>query len=655
MRRLLLALGLIALASPAGAVSQYLQQYLAQHPGATTGCQTCHQSASGGLNFNVYGTSIRSFLAQGQNITAAIYSADGTAPVPVNCVLPQVNQGGVCVTPPPKPPVCVLPQVLQAGQCVTPTAGGGTPPPTPGPAATQPADGVAANDGWPFANRGITGNRYAATEHLITPANVGTLAMQSTATTSGSVLATPTVQGGYVYAGDKGGNISKYDAKTGRAVWTVKGADLFGSPTAIGRTAPAISGGMVVMGGWSLDLTAPSTSYVAALDQQTGAVRWKTLIDADQGARIMQSAIISKNIVYIGVGCVAAEINMYFQTPGSPVPTCRGSVVALQLVDGRQLWKTYTVPVGYSGGGSWSDTAAIDAATNTIFAGVGNTFTVPPAVRDCIVNMGGGDVGTMCDPVHSTVYNDSLIALDMRTGAIKWGKKVRSQDTYDVAGAPDFDVLGVQIYDTSDGKKIVGTGHKNGSYIALDRNTGDTLWVKNVGSASSLGGIERSCATDGVGLYCPVHNFIGAPQVLLDGTTTSGGYWTKFDAATGKVLWQVASPGGAKALSPMTLLPTGVVFGCSLDPAGKCYALSAADGHVLKELTTGASNGGGVAVFNGRVYIGNGYDGLNGLIALGGNGNSLMVYSISGAPADPLATTPTRSGGGRSGSDGNRD
>jgi outer membrane protein assembly factor BamB len=120
------------------------------------------------------------------------------------------------------------------------------------------------------------------------------------------------------------------------------------------------------------------------------------------------------------------------------------------------------------------------------------------------------------------------------------------------------------------------------------------------------------------------------------------------DAATGAVVWQTANPSGYKSLSPMTLAAGGVVFGCSLDPDGMCYALDAANGHVIKAFKTGASNGGGVAINQGKMVVGAGYNGLNDLIGLGGDAadKQIQVWVVPGAPADPLATTPPATGGG---------
>lgn len=673
---------LAALTAPVWAIPQYLTTYLSVHPGAGS-CQTCHVNSGGGSPYTAYGTKIKN-RAGNQTVLQAIMAADGTV-IPPKCVLPQVLQNNVCVTP--VVTTCVPPLVLKNGACVTPTAQTCTLPqvfrngvctdpvvvppvvtPPPGPVTNVPVDIASCGGGWPFSGRGIANNRYAAEEKWITSASVVNMTMQSSANVTGSVLATPTTQGGFIYAGDKGGSISKTDNKTGKAVWTVKASDLFGIPNAIARAAPAICNGMVIVAGWSLDLKTSNAAYVVALDQKDGHVRWTNHIETDTGAAIMQSPIIWGGTVYGGVGCVIAEIAQFFNGPGQPAPLCRGSVFALDVLTGKTRWKTNTVPVGISGGGVWSDTSALDTTTMTLFSGVGNSFTIPPAMMSCVLNMnGGGDVGTMCDSISQPSYHDSILALDARTGKPKWSKRDISHDAYGcgpncvaAGGPPDADVLGVTLADvTINGTKVpaVITGLKNGTVIAFNRNTGDTLWAKNLGPGSPLGGVERALTTDGVGVYAPSMNFVGAEVSLMDGSTTTAGFWSKLDAATGAVLWQTANPTGYKSLSPMTLVAGGVVFGCSLDPDGMCYALDASNGHVIKEYKTLASNGGGVAINQGKMIVGTGYNGLNDLIGLGSDATSkqIQVWAVPGAPADPLVTpttTPrTRDGDRRSGSD----
>lgn len=87
----------------------------------------------------------------------------------------------------------------------------------------------------------------------------------------------------------------------------------------------------------------------------------------------------------------------------------------------------------------------------------------------------------------------------------------------------------------------------------------------------------------------------------------------------------------------------GAVFGCSLDPTGLCLAMDAATGAILWQYATGGSNGSGVSVFNGRVYVGVGYGALDPYIPLGNStGQKVLVFSLPNQPADP----PVSGGGG---------
>jgi polyvinyl alcohol dehydrogenase (cytochrome) len=492
-----------------------------------------------------------------------------------------------------------------------------------------------------MAGYDIHNTRFANTERRITATNVHNLALLSTGTMTDSVLPTLTSQGNYVYAPDRKGQLSKIDVRTGRAVWTVKASVLTGQATAIFRPSPTLCSDLVITAGWSVDLTAPSTAYVMALSQSTGRLVWKVLVDTDQAARIYQSPIIYKGIIYIGVAGVAAEINSFLLGAGQPAPTFRGSIVALNLSTGRQLWKTFTVPVGYSGGGVWGNTLSIDEGRGVLYAGIGNNYSIPPASMACIAEL-GGDAGNLC--THPDNHIDGISALDLATGKFIWHKQIIPWDAYGcgvncptVAGAPDYDFpSGPQLFTIErNGQSIdvVGAGHKNGAYVALNRATGDILWARKAGPASPLGGIERECATDGGTIICPEMNWANETATLVDGSTTSGGFWTAFRATDGVILWQKANPTGFKSLSPMTVI-SGVVFGCSLDPTGVCYALDVTNGNILWQYATGGSNGGGVSVSNGRIFVGVGYGGLDPYISLGGSGNKVLTFALPGRGGD---------------------
>jgi polyvinyl alcohol dehydrogenase (cytochrome) len=574
------------------------------------------------------------------NCTPPQVSQNGVCVTPLTCLAPQILSGGICIDP---PLVCARPLVLQGGVCVSVVV-----PTPPTPSRYAPADVTACGGGWPMAGYDIHNTRFATTERQITAANVHNLTLLSTGTMADSVLPTLTTQGNYVYAPDRKGNLSKIDLRTGKATWTVKGSTLTGQATTILRPSPTLCSNMVIVAGWSVDLTGPSTAYVMALSQSTGQLIWKTLVDTDQAARIYQSPIIYKGTIYIGVAGVAAEINSFLKGAGQPAPTFRGSIIALNLSNGHQLWKTYTVPAGYSGGGVWGNTLSIDEDRGVLYAGIGNNYSIPPASMACIFEL-GGDAGNLCTSPDNHI--DGIMALDLASGSIIWHKQIIPWDAYGcgvncptVAGAPDYDFpVGPQLFTIEVGGQavdVVGAGHKNGAYIALNRATGDIVWAQKTGPASPLGGIERECAVDGGVIYCPEMNWANETATLIDGTVTTGGFWTALRATDGVILWQKANPTGFKALSPMTVI-SGVVFGCSLDPTGMCYAFDVTNGNILWQYATGGSNGGGVSVSNGRIFVGVGYGGLDPYINLGGSGNKVLTFSL-----------PSGGGGGAGGGGG---
>ncbi|WP_442948790.1 outer membrane protein assembly factor BamB family protein [Nostoc sp.] len=111
------------------------------------------------------------------------------------------------------------------------------------------------------------------------------------------------------------------------------------------------------------------------------------------------------------------------------------------------------------------------------------------------------------------------------------------------------------------------------------------------------------------------------------GKTTKGGSWSALDAATGKIIWQIADPAGAKDQAPMTVA-NGVVYAGSLasgQNSNNMYALDAKTGKILWDFNSGGSVVAGAAVVNGTVYWGSGYS----RYGLGVFNNKLYAFTVS--------------------------
>jgi polyvinyl alcohol dehydrogenase (cytochrome) len=151
---------------------------------------------------------------------------------------------------------------------------------------------------------------------------------------------------------------------------------------------------------------------------------------------------------------------------------------------------------------------------------------------------------------------------------------------------------------------MVGFGQKSGAYWALNPDSGKVLWATKVGPGSTLGGIEWGTATDGSRIYVAITNSSHITFSLPGGPPTSAGTWAALDAATGRMVWQIADPKGAIDMGSLSVA-NGVLYAPSF--SGFVYGLEALTGKILFQFDTGGSVIDGPSIVNGSVYWGSGY------------------------------------------------
>jgi polyvinyl alcohol dehydrogenase (cytochrome) len=478
---------------------------------------------------------------------------------------------------------------------------------------------------WPSGGQNISDTHGQPNETAINANNVKSLAVKWTAQVHGDVSAIPAVVDGAVYVPDWGGYLNKLDANTGAVIWS-KPIDSYEPPGvpagAVSRASPAVVGNTVYLGD-------QNGGHLFAVNATNGDPVWTTTVDpapADaEYALLTAGPLVYNGIVYQGLA--SAEEQIAGVDPTYPCCTFRGSVTAMDAATGKVLWRTYTVPDnhgqpgGYSGGGVWGTTPAIDPASNTLFITTGNNYSVPPAVDDC--QTARGKPGSCLSPDD---HVDSIMALDAATGRIKWTTNVQGFDTWNYGCIPGFPPdncptnpgpeydfgSGPNLFTVGNGKNaklMVGAGQKSGTYWALDAQTGQILWSTTPGPGSTFGGIEWGSATDGNRVYVAEENYNGIPYQLPSGETITSGSWAALNLNNGKVAWQVADPshnafGGGNALGPVSVA-NGIVFVPSMD--GTMRALSAGNGKTLWSYQAAGSVNTGAVVVNGVVYWGSGY------------------------------------------------
>jgi len=484
---------------------------------------------------------------------------------------------------------------------------------------------------WPIAGQNLSNTWSQPNEHSISPANVKELKPKWVFTTGGDVSATPTVDGDAVYFPDWAGNLFAVKKDSGRLIWSHKISDYDGVDGAISRVSPAVDANQVIIGDILNGKQVHNGANVISVDRQSGTLRWMTKVENHPAAIITGSPVIFDGVVYIGV---SSSEEALATDPTYPCCTFRGSIVALDEKNGAILWKTFDMPDnggqlgGYSGGAIWQP-PAIDPKRGTLFVGTGNNYTAPADVEAC------QNATPTANCAAADDFFDAALALDLKTGQIKWAKRLQGLDTWTVAcltptgpkancpvpTSPDFDLGGSGPNLLGN---IVGFGQKSGIFWALNPDNGNIVWSTPVGPGASLGGIEWGTATDGQRIYVAIANSDHLPYTLVpSGQQITWGAWSALDVATGKILWQTADPTANTIDRGSVSVANGVMYAGS--NSGQMYALDATNGNVLWNFASGGTVIDGPSIVDGTLYWGSGYRNIQGT----GN-NKVYAFSLAG-------------------------
>jgi polyvinyl alcohol dehydrogenase (cytochrome) len=439
----------------------------------------------------------------------------------------------------------------------------------------------------------------------------------------------PTVIGDHLWVGTTNGLLYSLNAKTGCTYWTFQAESDIRASVSVGTFGEPSDKKYAV---YFADLMKAS-AY--AVDATSGKLLWKTKVDDHPLARITGSPVLYGNRLYVPV---SSQEEGYGAVETYPCCTFRGSVVALDASTGKILWKTYPIEdpprpfkkssagvqmYGPAGAAIWS-APTIDVKRKLIYVGTGDSFTDVP-----------------------TGATDSIVAMDMETGKIKWVMQATANDNYlfgcNVPGkgicpdpvGPDYDFGASPILrDLPSGKQAILAAQKSGMVYALDPDDGGKiLWKAQVGPGSMGGGIQYAFAADDSAAYVPNGN-------------RSDSSLSALEIADGKMIWhKPAPPGqcswGTKGCSgvesaAVTAIP-GIVFSGSTDGHLRAYLTS--DGSVSWDFDTAGqydavngvrANGGslgteGPVIANGILYVNSGEGRFS-----GHRGNALIAFTVNG-------------------------
>jgi alcohol dehydrogenase (cytochrome c) len=458
---------------------------------------------------------------------------------------------------------------------------------------------------WPGYNGDAGGNRYT-TLSGITKANVARLTPKWSFTLQGAgfLQGTPVVVGGIMYM-PASNECYALDAGTGRQIWHYRRqGEKFGGT----NRGVAVAGDRVFL--------QTEKAHIVALNRFTGEVVWDTeMADWRQSYFATSAPLVAGGLVVAGIG-------------GGEHGT-RGFVAAYDPATGKEEWRFWTVPrpgepksetwqgkgIEHGGAPTWF-TGTYDRQLDTVYWPSGN-----PSAEYYGDDRGGDNL-----------YSDCILALDAKTGKLKWYYQGTPHDLWDW----DATETPVVVDANWEGRprKLLLHANRNGFFYVFDRTDGKLLlakqfinkltWASGVGADGrpvklpnqepSPGGTLVCPSQDGAtnwyspsfnpatGLYyiqtfekCSVYSK-ATPGTWEAGKEYLGGsqrtsqdpkparILRAIDIHTGKIAWELPQPGPADSWGGTLTTSTGlVIFG---EEGGSLMAADAANGKVLWSFPT---------------------------------------------------------------------
>ncbi|MGF6426116.1 alcohol dehydrogenase (cytochrome c) [Bradyrhizobium elkanii] len=334
----------------------------------------------------------------------------------------------------------------------------------------------------------------------------------------------PLVYQGVIYVTTHNATIA-IDAKSGKQIWKTKVEYPAETPRIV--CCGIINRGAALYDGKVFRTTLDAN--VIALDAKTGKELWRQkAADIKEGYSMTVAPLVADGVVITGIS--GAEFGT------------RGFIDGWDPATGKKLWRTYSIPTPDEpggdtwkgdtwklGGGSTWITGSYDPELNTVYWGIGNPGPFNSAVRP-------GD----------NLYTCSVLALDPKTGKIKWHYQFSPNNPFDYDSVAEMVLADMNV----EGKptKVLMDANRNGFFYVLDRTNGKLLAANPYVNVNWATGIDMKTGR-------PIETDI-----------------TK-DAREGKKVTVYPSILGGKNWEPMSFNPqTGLAYANTLAFGGKYKA-----------------------------------------------------------------------------------
>ena len=481
-----------------------------------------------------------------------------------------------------------VPQSMQPGVAVTQ-------PTTPGPTQAE-LDKADVDPGqWLTDNKGYLGYRYSKLAQL-NPGNVRNVKRLCSFKLGehGSFQGGPLVYNGVLYTTSAFGTFA-IDAATCEKRWSYQHphGEQMGQRNNKGA---AIAGGRVIRG--------TPDGHLIALDAATGALLWdRTVMDPSGGEYATAAPLVWNEMIFLGKA--GGDLGI------------RGEMMAFRADDGTKIWGWHTIPgPGETGSETWKNPASTEHGGG----GTWTAYSLDPVAGLLLVPVGnpGPDFNNEARP-GTNLFTNSLVALDAKTGQLKWWHQLIGPEDR------DWDTAVVAAFDPADGSHLAAVAGKDGVLHVVDRADGKLRFTTSLVSQYTNRNTPipttqdlRLCPIAAVQwngpAYSPDTNLLymngidwcakaikgPMPQYVRGktylGWATPTGYGDRdpieqafglvnaIDPANGQLKWRYRMP--APPVAGLTATAGGLVL--TADTQGEVFALDARTGALLHRFRLGA-------------------------------------------------------------------
>jgi alcohol dehydrogenase (cytochrome c) len=464
---------------------------------------------------------------------------------------------------------------------------------------------VTSQTDWVSYNGDPTGNRYSTLDQ-INKSNVKRLAPKwvfSLPNTS-PLQNTPVVVNGIMYV-TSANECYALDAGSGRQIWHYQRPR---TRNLTGNAAGGINRGVSVAGDRLFMVT--DHAHIIALNRFTGELLWDT-------------EMADWHVNYNATSAPLAVGDLVVSGSAGGDEGARGFVAAFNQTTGKEVWRHWNAPkagephadtwkgkdLDHPGSVSWF-TGSYDAELDTVYWQTGNPG------NDFNGDYRGGD----------NLYSCSILALDRKTGKLKWYYQFTPHDVWDW-DATEPAVL-VDTNWQGQPRKLLLQANRNGFFYVLDRTNGKLLlakpfvkrltWAKEIGADGrpvlipnqepTTAGNKVCPAVEGAanwfstsfnpatGFYyvqtlekCAIYRKASIPWQAGKGYQGGSGQQVPgeqsqkilraIDIQTGKIAWELPQPGPGNSWGGTLSTAGGIVIFC--DESGALSAADAVDGKPL--------------------------------------------------------------------------